>query len=156
MMRTVRKYIRYTLAAIFLTASVGCLALWWRSEKLPMIESVSGTLNKNKSLAVTTYCGRCDVTLLDFATTPWRFRMNGPYDSEFRALNTGYPRFKLKANFSRPTRGFYIARFPIWYPALVFALAGVGVLRVSRRFSVRTALIATTVVAALIGMAVIL
>jgi len=150
------KLTRYVLATVCFAASVGCLALWWRSEKLPMVESVSGTFNKNKSLAVTTYCGRCDVALLDFATTPWRFRMNGPYDSEFRARNTGYPRFKLEANFSRPTRGLYVCHFPLWYPALIFALAGFASLRLGRRFTLRSALIATTVVAGLLGMAVIL
>ena len=46
--------------------------------------------------------------------------------------------------------------FPLWYPALIFALAGVGVLRFRRQFSIRSALIATTVVAALIAVAVIL
>ena len=39
-------------------------------------------------------------------------------------------------------------------PALVFALAGVGALRLGRRFTLRLALIATTVVAVLLGMAV--
>jgi hypothetical protein len=46
--------------------------------------------------------------------------------------------------------------FPLWYPALIFALSGVGVLRFRRQFSIRTALVATTVVAALVAMAVIL
>jgi hypothetical protein len=46
--------------------------------------------------------------------------------------------------------------FPLWYPALVFALAGVGVLRFHRHFSVRSALITISVVAALLGMIVAL
>jgi len=46
--------------------------------------------------------------------------------------------------------------FPLWYPALVFALAGVGVLRFRRQFSIRSALVAVSVVAALLGMTVIL
>ena len=46
--------------------------------------------------------------------------------------------------------------FPLWYPALIFALAGVGVLRLGRRFTLRTAIIATAVVAGLLGMAVVL
>ena len=46
--------------------------------------------------------------------------------------------------------------FPIWYPALIFALAGVASLRLGRRFTIRSAIIATTVVAGLLGMAVIL
>ena len=150
------RFIRYTLATFCIAACVGCLALWWRSERLPFVETISGSLNGSESLSVTTCCGRCNITLLDFATTPWRFRVNGPYDSEFRALNTGYPRFKAEANFSQPTRGRYVCHFPLWYPALIFALACVGVLRFRRQFTIRSALVATTVVAALIGMAVIL
>jgi hypothetical protein len=42
--------------------------------------------------------------------------------------------------------------FPVWYPALVFALAGVGVHRFRRQFSIRSALIAFAVVAALLAM----
>ena len=44
--------------------------------------------------------------------------------------------------------------FPLWYPALIFALAGVASLRFGRRFTLRSAIIATTVVAGLMGMAV--
>jgi hypothetical protein len=44
--------------------------------------------------------------------------------------------------------------FALWYPALIFALAGVAAVRLDRRFTLRSALIATTVLAALLGMAV--
>ncbi len=44
--------------------------------------------------------------------------------------------------------------FPLWYPALIFALAGVASLRLGRRFTLRSAIIATTIVAGLLGMAV--
>ena len=93
---------------------------------------------------------------MNFATTPWSFQSLGPYDPEFRALNTGYPRFKAVANFSQPCGGRYWCYFPLWYPAIIFALAGVAVLRLSRQFSIRSALITTTVLATLIGMTVIL
>ena len=46
--------------------------------------------------------------------------------------------------------------FPLWYPALIFALAGVAVLRFRRQFSIRSALVCLTVVAALLGMVVAL
>ena len=46
--------------------------------------------------------------------------------------------------------------FPIWYPALIFALAGISVLYFHRQFSIRSAMVATTIVAALIGMVAIL
>ena len=44
--------------------------------------------------------------------------------------------------------------FPLWYPALIFALAGVAALWLGRRFTIRSAIIATTVLAVLLGMAV--
>ncbi len=43
--------------------------------------------------------------------------------------------------------------FPLWYPALIFALGGVGVLRFRRQLSIRLALVCLTVAAALLGMA---
>ncbi|MBA4106139.1 MAG: hypothetical protein C0485_10295 [Pirellula sp.] len=46
--------------------------------------------------------------------------------------------------------------FPLWYPALIFALAGVAALRFRRQFSIRSALLALSIVAALLGMAVAL
>ena len=46
--------------------------------------------------------------------------------------------------------------FPHWYPALILALANVGVFRLRRQFSIRSAMIGLAVVAALLGMAVIL
>jgi hypothetical protein len=48
-------------------------------------------------------------------------------------------------------RGFV---FPHWYPALIFAIAGVAALRLGRRFTLRSAIIATTVLAGLLGLAV--
>ena len=46
--------------------------------------------------------------------------------------------------------------FPLWYPALIFALAGVAALKLGRRFTLRLAIIATTVVAGLLGVIVTL
>jgi hypothetical protein len=46
--------------------------------------------------------------------------------------------------------------FPLWYPTLALALAGFGAMRLGRRFTLRSAIIATTVVAGLLGMAVAL
>jgi hypothetical protein len=58
--------------------------------------------------------------------------------------------FKHGGQFGRNSDSIY---FPLWYPALVFALAGVGVIRFRRQFSIRSALVEVTVVAALLGMA---
>ncbi|WP_152099414.1 hypothetical protein [Lacipirellula parvula] len=46
--------------------------------------------------------------------------------------------------------------FPLWYPALVFALAAVAAIRVGRQFTLRSALVGMSVAAALLGMAVAL
>jgi hypothetical protein len=46
------------------------------------------------------------------------------------------------------------AHFPLWFPALVFTLAGVASLILDRRFTLRSAIIATAVVAGLLGMMV--
>lgn len=46
--------------------------------------------------------------------------------------------------------------FPLWYPALILALAGVAALRFRRQFSIRWALITVSVVAALLGIVVAL
>jgi hypothetical protein len=53
-------------------------------------------------------------------------------------------------------RGRFSFHFPLWFPALIFAVAGVASLRLGRRFTLRSAIIATAVVAGLLGMAVIL
>ncbi|WP_172991951.1 hypothetical protein [Lacipirellula parvula] len=45
---------------------------------------------------------------------------------------------------------------PLWYPALVFALATVAAIRIGRQFTLRSALVGMSVVAALLGMAVTL
>jgi hypothetical protein len=62
-------------------------------------------------------------------------------------------RLALWGSYSAYVRGMI---FPLWYPALVFALADVGILRVRRHFSIRSALIAVSVVAVLLGMVVAL
>ena len=56
--------------------------------------------------------------------------------------------------------GYFHARgnttiFPLWYPALVIAVIGLCVLQVQRQFTVRSALVGTTLVAALIGVALL-
>ena len=61
------------------------------------------------------------------------------------------PHVKAQSRF-RPSDEVMQVYFPLWYPALVFALAGVGVIRFRRQFSIRSALIAFAVVAALLAM----
>lgn len=44
--------------------------------------------------------------------------------------------------------------FPIWYPALIFAIAGASALKINGRFTLRSAIIAVSVMAGLLGMSV--
>ena len=59
--------------------------------------------------------------------------------------------YQSQGYFATAARSVY---FPLWYPALIFALAGGAALRFGRRFTLRSAIIVTTVVAGLLGMAV--
>ena len=147
------KFLRYTLAAIFLAASVGCLGLWgWSTTarlfgqiRLPMVEYTA----EARDGYVITYN-------LPKPTVGAPFTPNGPWWSE---PQSDVWSDSLRGRVSRLGRFFgykYGVIFPLWYPALVFALAAVGVLRLGRPFTVRSAIIATTVVAGLLGMVVAL
>ena len=140
------KLLRYTLAAIFLAASVACLGLWWRSATT--LDHTIGPSVGKWLLEATSFQGAATVSLRErthlhgvnlemwLESVPHQMLMLAEKQEAFRLLPNGI-------------------RFPLWYPALVFALAAGGVLRLGQRFTIRSALIATTVVAALLGMMVV-
>ena len=147
------KLLRYTLAAIFLAASAGCLAGWgWnfaRSEILDMANLSVASI----TFKVEAYDGIAAVWS-EAATPSDRFWRAGSHRVSDIAQFAGIMR--QQGRFGTIGRAIY---FPLWYPALVFALAAlaaVGVLRLGRRFTIRSTLSATTVVAALLGMIVAL
>ena len=110
------------------------------------MEQVGGGISRTHSLAFLTFCGIGSIGVFEIEGPehiPWIVR------SELID-----PKFKLKAPSSRFRFDGRTIYFPIWYPALIFPLAGVGALRLGRRFTLRSAIIATTVVAGLLGMAV--
>jgi hypothetical protein len=152
------KFIRYTLATVFFAAGVGCLALWWRSMKY--YESLTGPayVIPRKVLYVECCKGNAAVTLI--GDPPKWLRDRGWNRESWR---TGETYESPSANSIRLSwipfgaeMGKPIGPFPLWYPALVFALAGVAALRFRRQFSIRSALVAVSVVAALLGMVVAL
>lgn len=144
------KAIRYTLAAICLAASVGCLALWWRSLGPPSsIRYVSAT--KDWRLLLTTGKGVALVSprvILPPGVASGRIESDGGIagilEWQIRKSRSGV--------FGRFGRSVY---FPLWYPALVFALAAVAAIRI-RRFTLRSGLVGMSVVAVLLGMPVTL
>jgi hypothetical protein len=149
------KLIRYALATVFFAASVGCLALWW------------GSATDGHLLEAVKYEGDIIVITilktdgLAFITLPDRANNSSPPRGwQHRVAQLSGTRLSVAENlvrdqgiFGRTGQSIY---FPLWYPALVFALAGVAALRVRRHFSIRSALIAVSVVAALLGMVVAL
>ena len=143
-------YIRYALASVCFAASIGCLALWSLSESRRVIFRTPHPPDRK---GVICECG--------YATL---FRYQGSGGGQFSSVYVTEPRnayydANLQSKVGDLGR-FGVSEtelhFPLWYPSLVFALAGVGMLRFRRQFSIRSALAATAVVATLIGMAVVL
>jgi hypothetical protein len=152
------KFIRYALATACFAASVACLALWWRSMEYRDMLIGPSFVAPTRALYFESFDGVLSTTLLTEAKTAIGFNSQWsrwyPSDTQWRrdqirdrAATSG--RFGIEAD--EPS-----AYLPIWFLSLVFALAGVGVLRFRRQFSIRSTLVTVTVVAALLGMAVAL
>ena len=147
-------YLRYSLATFCFAASVGGLALWWRSES--HIDLVSVNLPSKNYVQIGTSCGDCGLGFHTDASLEGKYweHTSQPVEFEYRVLIAHRPNFAAS---SRPVRGnwtYYSCHFPLWFLSLIFALAGVSALRLGRRFSLRSAIIATAVGAGLLGMAV--
>ena len=144
--------IRYALAALYFTASVGCLALWGLIAARPNSAHFAIFVLYPLTIEVQFCDGEAKIALLR------RFRRT--VSGLVRTFSTGVLDGVYPTQFGRTikyqTNGFRSVFFPLRFPALMFALAGIGVLRFRRQFSIRSTLIATTVVAVLIAMAVTL
>ena len=147
------KLLRYALATICFSASVGYLALWgWSFTHRNRIVGASW-YSDGRTFHASVDCGETVVSLAARNPFPLHSRL------QFRSATVS----DAVRNFAfiEPRPGLFGMRrrnvfFPLWYPALVFALAGIAALRLGRRFTLRSAIIATTVVAGLLGMAVAL
>lgn len=131
--------IRFAFAWACFAASLICLALWLQSE----MERTTYFLDVENGEAI--FEVRDGTAALDYQEAwrfgeVWRDRENAKklFDADVWA------------------GGSLFARFPLWYAAIVFAVFGVGFIYLGPRFSIRSALVATTVLAALIAMAVVL
>lgn len=144
------KFIRYALAGCFFAASAGCLAIWGSSlGDNSILASVRITADK-------TLCVELQRGILAAMALP-HSPLTPIASSEARRGETYFsylPRL-VERHGAFGSVG-PISFLPLWYPALVFAFAGVGVLRFRWRFSMRSALIAVSVIAALLGMVVAL
>ncbi|BBO32523.1 hypothetical protein PLANPX_2135 [Lacipirellula parvula] len=140
------KAIRYTLAAICLAASVGCLALWWRSMNV-RFEAFGAIPVSPQPLCVTISRGQLSASFIPPGkVTHWRYE-SYPLDSRLPPPRLWPPRLEIYEG------GFSI---PLWLPsALSGAFGAVAIVRI-KRFSLRSALVGMSVVAALLGMIVAL
>ena len=151
--RSLASLLRYTLAAIFFAASVGCLGLWGWSASHSQWEVAASYYAQQQSVHFEAIGGFAIAwTGHGRPRVGWKteaIELSVPSQAVANAVSAhglfGWP--------ATPRERFL--HFPLWYPALVFALAAVGVLRIGQRFTIRLALIATTVVAALLGMIVV-
>ncbi len=145
------KYLRYALATLCFAASVGCLALWWRGDARRFYFPVPATFGKVEGLFFEAWAGTGVISLAREHMFSIYSSRKAIGDEELReTLNEYRIRQSRLGHFGRYGKAIH---FPLWYPALIFALAGIGALRLGRRFTLRSALIATTVVAGLLGIA---
>jgi hypothetical protein len=141
------RFLRYALATFCIAASIGCLALWGLIAVSGASIDIRIDAIPDKSIMIELQRG-CVATM----TLPGRGPLAPPVSWE---IERGEPWFwNLSALVKR--HGVFgvvgpLSFFPLWYPALIFALAGVASLRLGRRFTLRSAIIATMVVAGLLG-----
>ena len=150
------KYIRHSLATICFAACVGCLWLWWNTISHRSRLMGPSYLVRDITIGLESHSGIAYIFSESTPTMPtvvhdkWRLWPQ-PIDEgrteEFKQIVARNGAFGI----IYPDEVY----FPLWYPALVFALASVGILRIGR-FTIRSALVAMTIVATLLGMVVIL
>ncbi len=147
-------YIRYTLASLCLAASVGYLGLWWRS--FSYSESIKGpSVFRGEMLYLHALRGTSTLGTQVTARAPvWTYGSRPRAEVESADSSDGDQNGRSFNAVVKDTVWF--VTFPILYPGLVLALAGLGIVKFRRQFSIRSAIITTTVVAALFGMAVTL
>jgi hypothetical protein len=148
------KVLRYAMATVCFAASVGCLALWgWSLTHRNRIVGASWHFDQ-QVLSASVDCGETVVSVAPRVPNPlFHPRL------QFRAATVSDAVRNIALIKPRP--GLFGMRrnsvyFPLWYPALVFALTGVAAVKLDTRFSLRSAMIATTVIAGLLGMLVTL
>jgi hypothetical protein len=146
------KFTRHAAFVVLALLSVTFVGLWLRS--FYRLDAGVGPcyLVSERSLAVYSYAGKMEVGLLDDSTAaprpPWRLAScEIPQQFELAAK-------KRKWYFRAVDRTEWELSCPTWFPGAITGLLAVTVLRFNRRFSVRSAMVATTAIAVLLGMIV--
>jgi hypothetical protein len=143
-------YLHYALATVCFAASVGCLALWPISHWKVFYLSVRQPSVANSLETESGYLFACRFKVKN---AQWRVNLQTKPPPSHESSQLIRDLISEEGHFASIGIG---VMFPLWYSALVFALAGVVALRFRRQFSIRSALVAVSVVAALLGMIVAL
>jgi hypothetical protein len=156
-MRRFLRYVRIAFSATCLIACVVLIVLWVRSYSWR--DDVNGYVRESplpdsrwmiaNSVSLTSCCGHVFIKAGESVAVPiapqYRWRLHSSKPNEF------CPMASWAFNYS-PSLGVLEASAPYWFHALVVSAAG-AVLWIGRfkRFSLRTLLIATTLVAVVLG-----
>lgn len=149
------KLIRSTLAALFLAASVGCAGLWWRSMTHAEVVYTPPLLGWRRVAALASFNGSLDLLTMKLFPTAKGQRDVTWHVASWPSADEGSPVTPLRLEhdqrfgLGKRLKGVYL---PHWYAALILALFAVGTLRVGHRFTIRSVLIITTIIATLLGM----
>lgn len=142
-------YLRYGLAIVCFAASAACFAVWGWNVARRQFDTANLTV-ASKTLSTQTVEG---IIAVQFEVANPGARLWQASSHEITDIAPFEDIIRQQGRFGAIGSSLF---FPLWYPALIFAFAGVAALRLGRRFTLRSALIATAIVAGLLGMAVAL
>jgi hypothetical protein len=138
------KYLRIAVTALNLTACVLLFVLWLRSYTCH--DGVWGRFSDAQGFHLSSHEGRVQLALMqNLGIVHWRIVCGEPID------RVGPPDYFPAFEFPRASFGLYFA-VPHW--ALVGCTTVTAAIVFKRRFSVRTLLIATTLVAVALGIVI--
>lgn len=141
-------YVRYSLAAMFFAASIGCISAWVASLARPGVLDDAGLHLKYFSAYAELYDGIVVVWV-----EPPKTKRAGWELLSYKLIPTGHERY-LEIQAEQGKFGSVNGRdifFPLWYAAFILSLVGIVTLRLGSRFTLRSAIVATTVLAVLMG-----
>lgn len=141
------KFIRYALVSLCFAVSVSCFAMWGCGFTVEDRLAAPQYFLPARFLLLECCKGYAIVTSADQDVRPSPTYQRIPQNSDVR-LAAIESRIAKGKQFCVVGRTLY---FPLWYPAIVLASMGVGVLRLGNRFTIRSMILTTTVISLLLG-----
>jgi hypothetical protein len=142
-----RKFLRIAVTALSLAACLALVGLWVRSYRV--FDTFLCAVPSGHSCQVNSICGQTLWSLSDRGRGVWYWnRSSAPVTEGGRRSAQERPKWEWGT-----IPPFYFVHFPHWFPALLFALLAAAPW-MKWRFSLRTLLIATGLVAVILGAAV--